>query len=128
MDWEKQFSERAHEMRSSIIRDMLALTEQSDVISFGGGFPGPEIFPIKKFKEACEKVLDQSGRIANDRAAHLMGSFRKLFFPIHYVCSPGCLDGMEFFINHLSGRSTLPYYCSTRKVSLTPAGCLRFNF
>ncbi len=64
MDWETQFSERALRMRSSVIRDMLALTEQPDVISFGGGLPGPQVFPIKRFKEACSRVLDECGELA----------------------------------------------------------------
>ncbi len=64
MDWDTQFSERALKMRSSVIRDMLALTEQPDVISFGGGLPGPQVFPIKRFKEACSRVLDECGELA----------------------------------------------------------------
>ena len=34
---------------------------KSDVISFAGGMPAPEVFPIEKFKEACLTVLDQNG-------------------------------------------------------------------
>ncbi len=64
MDWDNQFSDRALQMRSSVIRDMLALTEQPGVISFGGGFPGPQVFPIERFKEACCRVLDECGELA----------------------------------------------------------------
>jgi 2-aminoadipate transaminase len=64
MDWEYQYSERALKMRSSVIRDMLALTEKPEIISFGGGLPGPQVFPIKRFKEACCRVLDECGELA----------------------------------------------------------------
>lgn len=61
MDWDTLYSDRGLQMRSSIIREMLAMTEHADIISFGGGFPGPEVFPIKQFKQACDQVLDHSG-------------------------------------------------------------------
>lgn len=64
MDWDNQFAERALKMRSSVIRDMLALTERPDVISFGGGLPGPQVFPIERFKKACCRVLDENGELA----------------------------------------------------------------
>jgi len=48
-------------MESSAIRELLKFTENSEVISFAGGMPAPEVFPIEKFKEACLTVLDQNG-------------------------------------------------------------------
>jgi 2-aminoadipate transaminase len=48
-------------MGSSVIRELLKLTEQPDVISFAGGLPAPEIFPIREFREACTFVLDHFG-------------------------------------------------------------------
>jgi 2-aminoadipate transaminase len=44
-------------MTSSTIRELLKLTEQPDIISFGGGMPAPETFPVKQIGEACERVL-----------------------------------------------------------------------
>ena len=55
------FSVRAQEMKSSAIREILKITEKPDVISFAGGLPAPELFPIKQLKKACEKVLDNYG-------------------------------------------------------------------
>jgi 2-aminoadipate transaminase len=37
------------------------LTEQPDIISFAGGLPAPEVFPVKEFREACNNVLDHFG-------------------------------------------------------------------
>jgi len=51
-------------MGSSVIRELLRLTEQPDIISFGGGLPAPEVFPVQKIQEACNTVLEQQGALA----------------------------------------------------------------
>jgi len=48
-------------MGSSVIRELLKLTEQPDVISFAGGLPAPEMFPVEEFKQASDKVLAEFG-------------------------------------------------------------------
>jgi 2-aminoadipate transaminase len=48
-------------MGSSAVRELLKLTEQPDIISFAGGLPAPEVFPIERFAEACQKVLRDHG-------------------------------------------------------------------
>ncbi|MDK2979953.1 MAG: 2-aminoadipate transaminase [Chloroflexota bacterium] len=59
--WDHRFAQRTQRMESSAIRELLKFTENSEVISFAGGMPAPEVFPIEKFKEACMTVLDQNG-------------------------------------------------------------------
>ncbi len=59
--WEYRFSYRAQRMGSSVIRELLKLTEQPDIISFAGGLPAPEVFPLKQFQEACNVVLETCG-------------------------------------------------------------------
>lgn len=59
--WEYRYAYRAQRMGSSIIRELLKLTEQPDIISFAGGLPAPEVFPLKQFGEACKVVLDTCG-------------------------------------------------------------------
>ena len=54
-------SERAWEMKSSAIRDILKVTERPDVISFAGGLPAPELFPVEELKKACVEVLTKYG-------------------------------------------------------------------
>jgi len=54
-------SVRAREMKASAIREILKITERPDVISFAGGLPAPELFPIQALKKACAKVLDTYG-------------------------------------------------------------------
>jgi 2-aminoadipate transaminase len=36
-------------MRSSLVRELLKLTAQPDVISFAGGLPAADLFPIERF-------------------------------------------------------------------------------
>jgi 2-aminoadipate transaminase len=59
--WEYRYAHRMQKMGSSVIRELLKLTEQPDIISFGGGLPAPEVFPLKEFKDACNFVLDNYG-------------------------------------------------------------------
>jgi len=51
-------------MGSSVIRELLKFTEQPDIISFAGGLPAPEVFPLKEFQEACNQVLQDHGAYA----------------------------------------------------------------
>jgi len=51
-------------MRGSAIRELLKLTEQPDIISFGGGMPAPEVFPVEAFRAAADRVLEKQGRKA----------------------------------------------------------------
>jgi len=51
-------------MKASAIRELLKLTEQPDVISFAGGLPSPDVFPVEKFQSACQSVLAKDGLMA----------------------------------------------------------------
>lgn len=62
--WEHRFAHRTEGMKSSFIRELLKVTDQPDMISFGGGFPAAEIFPIDRVRAACDKVLTEKGRKA----------------------------------------------------------------
>ncbi len=64
IDWEPLLAPRAARMRSSVIRELLKLTARGDVISFAGGLPAPELFPLREFEEACRHVLQTDGRHA----------------------------------------------------------------
>ncbi len=59
--WEYRYAYRIQKMGSSVIRELLKLTEQPDIISFAGGLPAPEVFPVKEFQEACNVVLKEQG-------------------------------------------------------------------
>jgi 2-aminoadipate transaminase len=59
--WEYRYAHRIQRMESSVIRELLKLTEQPDIISFAGGLPAPDVFPVEQFREACNYVLDNFG-------------------------------------------------------------------
>lgn len=52
-----QLSRRAISASSSVIREILKVTERPDVISFAGGLPSPEGFPINQLAKAYETVF-----------------------------------------------------------------------
>lgn len=62
--WDHRFAHRTSGMKSSFIRELLKVTAQPDMISFGGGFPAAELFPLERTREACEKVIKENGRKA----------------------------------------------------------------
>jgi 2-aminoadipate transaminase len=55
---------RAERMNPSVIREILKVTERPGIISFAGGLPSPDTFPVAEFREACAKVLRDDGRAA----------------------------------------------------------------
>ncbi len=62
--WEPRLARRMQRMKSSIIRELLKLTVQPDIISFAGGLPAPDFFPLREFEEACHYVLKHQGPAA----------------------------------------------------------------
>ncbi|MCQ2010224.1 2-aminoadipate transaminase [Sporolactobacillus nakayamae] len=58
------FSECARSVSNSATREILKVTEQPEIISFAGGLPAPELFPVAGIKAACEAVLDEAGEQA----------------------------------------------------------------
>lgn len=59
--WDDRYALRTISMKGSAIRELLKITQMPDVISFAGGMPAPEIFPVEEFKQACIRVLDEHG-------------------------------------------------------------------
>jgi 2-aminoadipate transaminase len=62
--WAHRYAQRTKSAKSSIIRELLKLTQRPEVISFAGGLPAPEIFPVERFREACQEVLSTNPSIA----------------------------------------------------------------
>lgn len=59
-----QFSERAQQLQSSFIREILKITQRPEIISFAGGLPSPATFPVDVMKAAYDKVLSETGKVA----------------------------------------------------------------
>jgi len=62
--WDYRYSQRTQRMKGSAIRELLKITEQPDIISFGGGLPAPDVFPVEAFKRACIYVLENESATA----------------------------------------------------------------
>lgn len=58
------FSQRAQQLTSSAIREILKITTRPEVISFAGGLPSPEGFPIAQIQAAFNRVFEKNGRVA----------------------------------------------------------------
>jgi 2-aminoadipate transaminase len=54
-----QFASRVQKVQSSAIRDLLRYGTDPSVISFGGGFPDPTLFPAEKLRALYETLLTQ---------------------------------------------------------------------
>jgi 2-aminoadipate transaminase len=55
------FAERMANLKSSAIRDILKLTTRPGMISFAGGLPAPELFPLNDIEEAMHRALAKYG-------------------------------------------------------------------
>ncbi|MAS33463.1 MAG: aminotransferase [Anaerolineaceae bacterium] len=64
MQWDQRFAARTAQMKRSTIREILKLTSQPDVISFAGGLPAPEFFPVERVKQAADLALSERGQAA----------------------------------------------------------------
>ena len=54
------FSQRVSGAKRSAIRELLKLTEQPDIISFGGGLPAPESFPHDELAEIAYQEIKEN--------------------------------------------------------------------
>lgn len=59
--WDHRYAQRTQRMGSSVIRELLKLTESPEIISFAGGLPAPEVFPVDEFRAASDTVLSEVG-------------------------------------------------------------------
>ena len=59
--WSDRFALRTQRMTSSAIRELLKLTGAPGIISFAGGLPAPEVFPLAEIAEAAQRVLGEHG-------------------------------------------------------------------
>jgi len=60
----EHFAGRMRQLRPSTIREILKVTAQPEIISFAGGLPAPELFPVEAVRAAADEVLAHSGREA----------------------------------------------------------------
>lgn len=61
---ESILSDSAKGMKRSAIRELLKLTQKPEIISFAGGLPAPNTFPIEELKQISIEVLEEDGNSA----------------------------------------------------------------
>jgi 2-aminoadipate transaminase len=83
--WEHRFAQRTQNMGGSAIRELLKLTQDPSLISFAGGLPAPEVFPVDEFRDACDVVLSEVGSQA-----------------LQYSTTEGCMPLREMIARHSS--------------------------
>lgn len=62
--FDRFFSDSSRMMRKSSIREILKLTQKPEMISFAGGLPSPDSFPIDDIMKVTAEVLAGDGRAA----------------------------------------------------------------
>jgi len=55
------FAHRLEKLRPSTIREILKVTAQPEIISFAGGLPAPELFPVDAVRAAADFALQKYG-------------------------------------------------------------------
>lgn len=78
---EELFSNRIQNVPRSFIREILKVAISKDVISFAGGLPNAELFPVAELKESASKVFDEFG------ASALQYSNTEGFYPLRKYIS-----------------------------------------
>jgi 2-aminoadipate transaminase len=58
------YAKRVNGLKSSAIREILKVTSRPEVISFAGGLPAPELFPLKEIETASREVFSKYGHLA----------------------------------------------------------------
>jgi 2-aminoadipate transaminase len=86
---EYRFSTNVANLKSSAVRDILKLTQGQDMISFAGGLPAEELFPVQAVREAADRVF-QAGTGA------LQYGLTEGYLPLReQLCSRMAVKGME---------------------------------
>lgn len=62
--WTSRYAQRTKNVHSSAIRELLKIVQNPEIISFAGGLPAPDVFPVERFREACSKVLEKNAKTA----------------------------------------------------------------
>lgn len=85
-----QFAGRMATMQRSFIREILKVAQDPNVISFAGGLPNPDYFPVAPLRAAADKVFAQKGSNA-----------------LQYAPTLGNLELRQFIANRYKTRSGL---------------------
>ena len=80
-------AQRMSRMKASAVREILKVAERPDVLSFAGGLPAPELFPVEAIAQAHAEVFAHEGPAA-----------------MQYSTTEGYGPLREWICSHLGGR------------------------
>jgi len=76
--FENYYSERIKNTPSSFIREILKVTQNSEIISFAGGLPNPISFPQEELKVSIDRITKQFGaKIYQYSTTNVLDSLRQ---------------------------------------------------
>ncbi len=103
-----KYAERMEHIKASEIRELLKLTARPEIISFAGGLPAPELFPLEEMKSISVRVLDLMGQEAlqysttegyqplRQKIAERMNKVGIKADPEHILITSGSQQGLDF--------------------------------
>ncbi len=103
------YAERMKEIKASAIRELLALTKKPEIISFAGGLPAPDLFPVADLKKATDAVFDEAGKtilqygetagwaeLRKHIAARMLKRNQIVTDPDNVILTAGSQQGLDF--------------------------------
>jgi DNA-binding transcriptional MocR family regulator len=102
------YAKRMENIKASEIRELLKLTQQPEVISFAGGLPAPELFPVDEVKQVISEVIEEHGRNAlqyattegytplREKIAQRMAKMRVNVTADNILITSGSQQGLDF--------------------------------
>lgn len=103
------FAQRTELLKKSEIREILKITQRPEVISFAGGLPAPELFPVEEMKHIAVRVLQESGSQAlqysttegfeplrRQIAARMNSRFKTVVQPENVLITSGSQQALDF--------------------------------
>ncbi|MCB8980547.1 MAG: PLP-dependent aminotransferase family protein [Ardenticatenaceae bacterium] len=96
-----QFAQRMSRTKKSFIREILKVTQNPNVISFAGGLPNPNYFPIEPLRTAADRVFAEQGKLALQYAPTLGHEPLRAFIAQRYAERTGmAVDPDEILITN----------------------------
>ncbi|MCB8926530.1 MAG: PLP-dependent aminotransferase family protein [Ardenticatenaceae bacterium] len=96
-----QFAQRMSRTKKSFIREILKVTQNPNVISFAGGLPNPNYFPIEPLRAAADRVFAEQGKLALQYAPTLGHEPLRAFIAQRYAERTGmAVDPDEILITN----------------------------
>lgn len=105
---EFSFSKRVNNIKPSAIRELAKLIQDPEIISFAGGMPAPELFPIEEMRKISSSIINQKGRKAlqysstegvydlRKNIADRIKKFNVNCLPDNILITSGSQQGLEF--------------------------------